>query len=250
MPPRKHARTDVLRIAVLEDEDVLREKILLPALRDFGFQVTGAASAGELYRHLVVQQFDIILLDIGLPDEDGISVARHLRSTSNVGLVMLTGNRGREDRIRALQESVDAFLSKPVDIDVLGATLHSLARRLRLNGPATVASGSIESSMPAGPRGWQLEAGGWRLISPGERVVALTVPEHDLLLTLMSEIGRPVARETLIEALTRNIYDFDPHRLEMMVHRLRRKVEKQTGEALPLLTARGTGYLFAGDTGR
>lgn len=249
MPHRKHTRNEVLRIAVLEDEDDLREKILLPALRDFGFQVTGAASAGELYRHLVAQTFDIILLDIGLPDEDGISVARHLRSISNVGLVMLTGNRGREDRIRALQESVDAFLSKPVDIDVLGATLHSLARRLRLNAPAAARADTPSLPASAASAGWHLEAGGWRLVSPGEQVVALTVPEHDLLLALMSDVGKPIARETLIEALTRNIYDFDPHRLEMMVHRLRKKVEKQTGEALPLLTARGTGYLFAGTSG-
>lgn len=233
---------DILRIAVLEDDDALREDILLPALRDYGFEVTGAGSAGELYRHMLAHTFDIVVLDIGLPDEDGISVARHLRTVSpELGLAMLTASRERQDRIRALRESVDVFLCKPVDIDVLAATLHSLSRRLR------APSAPDNPPSPPATSQWQLEAGGWRLVSPRERIVALTAPEHETLAILIARAGTPVPRERLIEALTNNVYDFDPHRLEMMIHRLRRKVKKQTGETLPLLTARGIGYVFAGN---
>jgi len=238
----KNARSGNLHIAVLEDDEDLREQILLPALRDYGFAVTGAGSAAELYRHMISQQFDIVVLDLGLPDEDGLSVAKYLRSVSSVGLVMLTGSREKQDRIRALQESVDAFLGKPVDVDILAATLHSLARRL--HAPAADAAREEAKSQP----GWHLEASGWRLIAPNESIVALTAPEHCVLTMLMAHIGEPVPRESLIQALTTDIYDFDPHRLEMMIHRLRRKAQDQTGNALPLLTARGTGYLFAGDS--
>lgn len=231
-----------LRIAVLEDDVELRERILLPALKDYGFVVTGAGSAAELYRHMISTQFDIVVLDLGLPDEDGLSVSKYLRSVSkSIGLIMLTGSREKKDRIRALQESVDAFLSKPVDVDVLAATLHSLARRLQTPTP--------DATRPAAesPPGWHLEASGWRLIAPNDSIVALTAPEHCVLTLLMANIGEPVPREALIEALTKDIYDFDPHRLEMMIHRLRRKAQDQSGAALPLLTARGTGYLFAGE---
>lgn len=231
----------VAHVAVLEDDEQLREHILLPSLGDYGFKVTGAGSAAELYRHMISQHFDIVVLDLGLPDEDGLSVARYLRSASpTIGLVMLTGSRERKDRIQALQESMDAFLSKPVDVDVLAATLHSLSRRLEPRGARTpVPSADVVPS-------WQLEASGWRLIAPNDRIVALTAPEHCVLNLLMERIGEPVPRESLIEALTKDVYHFDPHRLEMMIHRLRRKAHGQTGEVLPLLTARGTGYLFAG----
>lgn len=236
-----------LRIAVLEDDEALRERILLPGLRDYGFNVTGAGSAAELYRHMISQSFEIVVLDLGLPDEDGLSVARHLRSASaSIGLIMLTGSREKTDRIQALRESMDAFLGKPVDIELLAATLHSLARRLQKVAAGSSSTSTASSDAPA----WHLEAGGWRLIAPSQQLVALTAPEHCVLTLLMENIGEPVTRESLIKSLTNNVYDFDPHRLEMMIHRLRKKVEKQTGEPLPLVTARGTGYLFAGEASR
>ena len=225
-----------LQLAVLEDDVDLREGILLPGLRDYGFEVTGAASAAELYRHLLKQRFDIVVLDIGLPDEDGVTVARHLRELSGMGIVMLTGNHGRRDHLRALEVGADAYLNKPVDIDVLAATLRSLQRRLA--PPPAAAHGSART-------GWQLDTGGWCLVAPGGVTLTLTVPERQLLVALFDANGQAVAREALIATLSDNVYDFDPHRLEMLVHRLRRKSLDAGAGTLPLLTARGAGYLFA-----
>ncbi|MBV8158740.1 MAG: response regulator transcription factor, partial [Dyella sp.] len=118
------------RLGVLEDDAQLREGIILPGLRYFGFEVTGAGTAAELYRHMLRQSFDIVVLDIGLPDEDGLSVVKHLREVSNLGIVMLTANTGSDDHIQALTRGADAFLNKPVNIEVLAATLHSVGRRL------------------------------------------------------------------------------------------------------------------------
>jgi len=243
--PRNHAALRRLEVAVLEDDDALREDILLPALADYGFRVTGARSARELYRLMLDRRFDLVVLDLGLPDEDGISVAAHLREAGSTGLLMLTASHEKHDRIRALEESVDAFLTKPVDMDILAATLHSLARRLH---PETGTAPAASPLPPTGERSlppWRLEANGWLLVSPDGQSVALTTPEHDLLSALLGTPDKPVPRDELIGELTRNVYDFDPHRLEMMVHRLRRKVKRQTGRNLPLLTVRGTGYLFA-----
>lgn len=242
VPPAAPAVQHALHVAILEDDDALREDILIPALADYGFQVRGACSARELYRLMLSHRFDLVVLDLGLPDEDGISVAAHLRGTGDIGLVMLTASHEKHDHIRALEESVDAFLTKPVDLDVLAATLHSLARRLRPDSPAMAGSAPATAAPSSS---WHLEANGWLLVTPDAQSVALTTPEHDLLAALMHKTDTPFARDDLISVLTRNVYDFDPHRLEMMVHRLRRKVKKQTGHALPLLTVRGTGYLFA-----
>jgi len=224
------------RVAVLEDDAELREAILLPGLRDLGFDATGAGTAAELYRHMLRQRFDMVVLDIGLPDEDGVTVARHLRELSAVGIVMLTGNRRRRDHLRALDAGADVYLSKPVDLEVLAATLHGLRRRL---SPAFQALAG-EAAAPA----WRLDTGGWCLVAPNGTSLTLTAPERQLLTSLIEADGQSVPRETLIAALCGNVYDFDPHRLEMLVYRLRRKAVDAGAGPLPLLTSRGAGYLF------
>ncbi len=233
-----------LNVAVVEDDQALREEVLLPGLRDYGFQAAGFESAAALYRRMLMERFDIVVLDIGLPDESGLSVARYLRGVSDtLGIVMLTGNRGRQDHVRALSDGADAYLSKPVDCEVLAVTLHSLARRL--TGPKVPPSSSpADSSEPAG---WHLTADGWCLVSPSGGVLPLTTPERRLLDLLNASRGQPVEREVLIGALSEDVSEFDPHRLEMLVHRLRRKsASLSTGEQpLRLLAARGIGYLLA-----
>lgn len=229
-----------LQLAVLEDDAELRESILLPGLRDFGFEATGAGTAAELYRHMLRQRFDIVVLDIGLPDEDGVTVARHLRELSGVGIVMLTGNRGRRDHVRALEVGADAYLSKPVDLEVLAATLHSLRRRLADPRHGDAANDDTPTAITA----WHMETDGWCLIAPNGTSLALTAPERQLMCSLVEAGGQPVSRETLISALCSNVYDFDPHRLEMLVYRLRRKSTDAGAGPLPLLTSRGNGYLF------
>lgn len=237
--PPTYSLLPTIHVAVLEDNTELREDILLPALRDHGFNVLGAATAAELYRHMLSHRFDIVLLDIGLPDEDGLTVARHLRGMSDIGIVMLTGRDGRQHHLSALDHGADFYLVKPVDLDVLAATLHSLARRLTLSASQHVVADNAATT------NWRLEAGGWRLVTPRGKVIALTASEQCLAATLAAENGQPVSRDSLIRALTGNVFEFDPHRLEMMIHRLRRKVFAQTGETLPLTTVRGNGYLLS-----
>jgi DNA-binding response OmpR family regulator len=193
---RSTPRRADLRIALLEDDTELRELILLPGLRDFGFNAIGLASAAELHALLATQHFDILVLDVGLPDQDGFAVTRQLRASSAIGIIMLTGRGGTD-------------------------------------------SGDTPS-----PNGWRLDANGWCLIAPGGGMVALTMAERRVLGELVAATGEAVNRETLIAALTPDIYDFDPHRLETLVHRLRRKVTEGTGEALPLRAVHGVGYVL------
>lgn len=237
-------------IVVLDDDESLRERLLLPELRDHGFDPVGAASAAAFYRVLLQQRFDLALLDIGLPDEDGVSVAGHLRELRpDIGIVMLTGNGDRDNHLRSLVRGADAFLPKPVDIDILMATLRQLARRLAARHGAGPAAPAAAATPDPGLGRWTLEAEGWCLVAPNGTVLALTVPERELMRGLIRARGEPVLREDLIRTLVRDgdVHDFDPRRLDMLVHRLRRKVEGAVGETpFPLLSARGLGYLFAG----
>lgn len=236
-------RAALARVVVVDDDYELREMILVPGLADFGFEVCGVDSAEALYRHILGNDCDLVVLDVGLPSEDGFSVARHLRSAlgMRVGIVMLTGRVGDANCIRGLDDGADIYLTKPVDLEVLAATLHSLLRRMQ----AVQAPASGDSSQASAMSEWRLESEGWCLRSPQGKRVALTQAERSVMGALFSQSNKPVARDALIAALTDDAGAFDPHRLEMLVHRLRRKVEKRVGEELPIQAVRGTGYVMS-----
>lgn len=219
---------------LMDDDDLLRDRILVPKLTQFGFEVVATDSAAALHAAVKRGAPDIFVLDIGVPDGDGFSVARTLRATvPGAGIVMLTGRGDSVDRVRGLFEGADAYLSKPVEIDVLIATLYSVARRLQ---PALA---------PPPPRGhWALSHDEWFLLAPSGAQVMLTKTERRLLEPMLQRAGEVVSRDTLIASLTDDVDAFDPHRLDSMVHRLRRKVLAALGEPLPLNAVHGAGYIL------
>lgn len=222
-----------LQIFLLEDDELLRDRVLVPSLQRFGFLVEAVGHAAELARLVLKQRPDIVVLDVGLPDRNGFDVARQLRADmADVGIVMLTARGETTDRIRGLSEGADAYLSKPVDIDLLAATLHSLARRLQV--PASSSTGHQ----------WQLDSDGWCLLSPAGETVALTQTESRVLVPLLQTFNKVVSREELIGALTTNIHGYDPHRLDSLIHRLRKKTLRVLGIPLPLSAVPGQGYVF------
>ena len=236
MPPNPtRTPTSRSRLAVVEDDEELREKIMLPALRMAGFKAIGLASALQLYRMWIGSPFDLVLLDVGLPDDDGVKIARHLRGLSpSLGIVVYTGHGRSADRLRGLHAGVDAYLVKPLDMDEVIETLLELDRR-----PAS----GLASSRSVGS-GWSLEHQGWCLRASSGVTVDLSLAERQIMAMLVETPGKPVRRETLIAGLTSDVDEFDRHRLEMLVHRLRRKCQEACDEALPLRAVRGVGYLF------
>ncbi len=225
-----------LRVAVLEDEAMLRERILLPGLQRFGFDTAGFETIAALRAHLDMHPVDLVVLDVGLPDGDGFSLARSLRETRPLlGLVMLTSRADTGDRVRGLSEGADAYLTKPVEIDLLAATLYSLARRIDTTAP----TGTRDA-----PRDWRLSDDGWCLLSPSGGSAALTQSERRLCRRLFDTPGELVSREALIEALTDQVHDFDAHRIDSMIHRLRGKARTRCGEELPLTAVHGRGYML------
>jgi DNA-binding response OmpR family regulator len=221
-----------LRVLILEDDELLRDHVLVPQLQRFGFEITAVGTAAEMDPYTRANWPDILILDVGLPDGDGFELTCRLRAKmSDVGIVMLTGRNSTADRIRGLSEGADAYLSKPVDTDLLAATLYSVARRLRALHAQT-------------QHQWRLDADDWCLLSPSGGMVALTKTEGRLLSKLLEKHNQSVSRDELIKALTPNVYDFDPHRLDSLIHRLRKKVQRVLGVPLPLTAVHGEGYVF------
>ena len=221
-----------LHLLLLDDDELFRDRVLVPQLQKFGFEVVAIGRAADLDRCLQERRPDMVLLDIGLPDGNGYDLSRKLRAMhEGIGIVMLTGRGEAGDQVRGLSEGADAYLSKPVDLDVLVATLYSLARRLQAPSPPSDGT-------------WRLDAEGWCLISPAGGLVALTKTERRLLEVLIEQPNQVVSRDDLIACLTHDVYDFDTHRLDSLIHRLRRKVSQVLGMPLPLNAVRGEGYVL------
>jgi len=218
-------------VMLVEDDDELRDRILVPGLRDEGYEVEAVGSAREMYRAMLARDFAFFVIDVGLPDEDGFSLAAHLATVSDAPRVLLTGRAAAADRVRGLDGGADAYLTKPVDVEVLAATLRSLARR---TGRSVVA--------PAG--GWKIELEGWRLCSPSGKSMMLTQAEHKLLTALAGDRGQVVSRKAIAACMAEDPADFDPHRLDMVVHRLRRRAAAALGETLPIRAVRAVGYVL------
>lgn len=230
--------TDVRHwVLVVHNDRALRDEILIPGLRDAGFDAVGAGTAVDAYRCVLARGFSLFVVDAGLSDADGLAMVGWLRTVTDAGIVVLADPRRRKnEQIRSLNDGADAYVAKPVDIDILAATLRSVLRRLKPSALARTAGRQ--------PTSWRLGAAGWDLISPDGVKVQLTHPERALMGTLAAAPGKTVARDAIISALARDAKNFDRHRLEMLVHRLRRKVLSATGEPLPLKAVRGIGYVL------
>lgn len=220
-----------ISVYIVEDDADLREELAL-GLGDFGFTVRGFSCSREFYRGLLEAPCDIAVLDLGLPDEDGLSVAAYLNDISNTGIVVLTGRRDMDERVRGLLGGADAYLVKPVDLRELAATLISVHRRI----------GEVTAPPPLSAT-WVLAQDGWVLQTPNEKTVSLTPGERVLLQCLFEHANRTVSREQLIIALGHRPDYYLDHRLDMLVSRLRRKVGA-TGVNLPLRAVRGVGLLL------
>jgi len=149
---------------------------------------------------------------------------------------------------QGLSAGADCYLAKPLELPVLVAALHSLHRRMAARAGSAYRE-TAEPARAAAPApdtgtGWSLRAGGWELCSPNGQSLALSAAERAVLQELFRAPGSPVSRERLIAALTSTPHDFNPHRLEVLVHRLRTRVRDATHLVLPLRALRGAGYLL------
>lgn len=235
--------TRSFKLAVVEDDPEFREGVLVPVLRQSGFDVVSLGSALELYKAMVIASFDLVLLDIGLPDENGVSIAAYLRSKSpSLGIVMLTARGACSDRVDGLHAGADAYLCKPVNMKEVVAILLNLSRRIALAAPSPANVAAQTSGSPGPQPTWRLDKTGWRIFSPSGIEVAMNSAERQVIGRLAESLGVPVSREELIARFSGEIYDFDSPRLDLLVYRLRKKCLKLAGQELPLTAVRGIGY--------
>jgi DNA-binding response OmpR family regulator len=228
-------------VAIIEDEMILQEELTFQ-LRHLGYEVEAFTTAVQLYRRLAVSNFDVILLDIGLPGEDGLSICNYLREhDQRLGIIFTTARVMREDRLTGLKAGADAYLCKPLDIDELNLLIKRVTVRAMQSTPAQRQS----DMQSAAENSWRMDGGDGFLVAPSGLRVRLSINESRLMSILLNKPGEVISIQELAMAIGLLPGEYDKHRLEVVVSRLRDKVLRETGMGLPLQTRRGAGYLFA-----
>jgi len=221
----------VYRIAVLEDNRALCEELLL-LLEEEGYQTAGFSYAGAFIEAHRSQPFTIVLLDLGLPDRDGITVADELsRERDDIGIIILSARDSVHERIKGLSVGADAYLVKPFEFEELIAHVNALIRR---------------KSLYASPSGeWVVNAHA-QLLSFSENAVeplSLNVQELSILKALATHYPESVSRIQMVEALGEDYRVYDERRLEKTISRLRKRLSEYWGMA-PIKAVRNKGYVF------
>ena len=229
-------------VLLVEDDHELCTE-LATYLTSSGFSVRTAGTLAAASAALA-QAPNLLILDINLPDGSGLELFREVHPCQRIGVVMCTGRDERELRIACLKDGADAYLVKPVDPEELEATLLSVHRRVAATVP------ELRSSLLRPPaiveRPWHLDVVERVLTSPNGVAVLLSVSELAVLKTLFGSEQRLASREALIEQVDGTADAGSAHRLEALISRLRRKVGDKVGLKLPLRSAYGRGYEFAG----
>ena len=238
------------QIIVVDDEPEIRS-ILTEYLGGHGFTVRAAAGGQELRQLLAEAPADIVILDVAMPGEDGLTLARFLRSQSGgVGIVMLTAAGELVDRVVGLELGADDYITKPFDLREVLARVRSLARRLagapaRAERPAELQPHEIRVGRRI------LDTSSRRLREPDGTEIPLTAMEFDLLHALASRPNRVLTRDQLLDlAHGRGPEPFD-RSIDIRIARIRRKVEDNPAKPSVIKTVRGVGYVFVpGDEAR
>lgn len=223
------------RIAIIEDNEDLREEMLF-FLRSRKYSVWGVESAELFWKELHRSSVDIVLVDIGLPGEDGFSVLDYLRTLGGFGLIVTTARGGQQDQLRCLNLGADHYLVKPVNFADLASLVDNLWRRIR-------AQNQLAEGAPAQNRdgGWQLSAD--TLIGPQGYLLSLTPKERDLFEVLLRNQNQICSKELIHDMLFGHETEQDTHRIDVILSRLRIKAREQ-GIKLPIRSVFGKGLVF------
>lgn len=231
-------RAEPPHIIIVEDDPVTRTK-LAGYFEAEGYRISEADDGPAMWRHLEQERPDLILLDINLPGEDGLYLTRKLRAELDVGIILVTGRTDEVDRIVGLELGADDYVTKPFNQRELLARVKNLLRRTE--------SVREEGEAPKHFAGWTFDMQRRRLTAPDDRTVPLTRAEFELLAAFVRHPCIVMSRERLISLVSHRDWDPYDRTIDVLVRRLRRKMENDPKAPELIVTAHGEGYIFACD---
>ena len=226
-------------LLIVDDDERIRE-LLQKFLIRHGFLVTSARDAAHARRILSGLDFDMLILDVMMPGEDGVSLCRAIRETSKTPIMLLTAKGETDNRIEGLEAGADDYLAKPFEPKELLLRINAILRRV----PDAVAEEAGPKLMQLGPIRYDMERGEmWH----GDDLVRLTATEMQLMKIFSAQPGEPVSRAKLVEDLGRDRGQAQERAVDVQITRLRRKIEEDPKQPRYLQTVRGAGYMLAPD---
>lgn len=227
-------------ILIVED-DFASRSLLASYLEQAGYQVSETAQADDLAQHVIHEQIDLVLLDINLPGKDGLTLTRELRAVSKVGIILVTSSGDEIDRIVGLELGADDYVTKPFNPRELLVRAKNLLWRVH--------DGQANNSDPAlwHFEGWQLDASKRLLSSPAQQHERLPEGEFKLLQALINAAGTVLSRDQLMDAIHDREWTPNDRSVDVLIGRLRRKLQDNPADPHFILTAHGAGYMFAGE---
>lgn len=227
-------------VILVEDDQYLRNS-LVEYLELKGLSVTGVGSAAGFYTAIEQQEFQVAVVDLGLPDASGDQLIEFARKNSDMSLIVITANDELSSRVSCYRSGADLFMGKPVQGQELAAAIISLAERQidRVTGSGSE-RGAVSTST-----GWRLDAKSWLLTTPENEEIECTVKEYRLLSLLAETPSVPVKRQTLLDELYGRDDQSAQRALDTLVRRIRKKIQTDSAQVPPIKTVYSVGYLFA-----
>jgi DNA-binding response OmpR family regulator len=223
------------RILLVDDEQSIQTLLSYPLRKD-GYHVTSALDGSEALRRFEEGRFDLVILDLMLPQMGGVEVCRQLRSRSQVPIIMLTAKGSETDKVAGLEVGADDYITKPFSMREFRSRVKAALRRSRMGGE-TSEGGSIES----GELTIDYDR---RMVTLGREEIKVTYVEFEILGALARSPGRVLTRETLLEHVWGDSEYRDPRTVDVHIRHLREKLEGDPKEPEYLFTVRGVGYRF------
>jgi two-component system phosphate regulon response regulator OmpR len=226
-------------LLIVDDDERIRT-LLQKFLIRHGFLVSAARDAAHARRLLEGLDFDLIVLDVMMPGEDGVSLTRGIRETRGMPILLLTARAETEDRIAGLEAGADDYLAKPFEPKELLLRINAILRRMPDPSPQETAP----KLLTLGGFRYDIERGElWQ----GEAPVRLTATENHLMRIFAARPGEPLSRSELVEELGRDKGQAQERAVDVQITRLRRKLESDPKSPRYLQTVRGAGYMLAPD---
>lgn len=227
---------DPHHVVVVDDDSVTRAK-LSGYMEAAGHRVSEVGDGKEMFALLERDEADLILLDVNLPGEDGLDLARHLRERSSVGIILVTGRADDIDIIVGLEMGADDYVTKPFNPRELLARVKALLRRMDTTR-------GIDQPVKRFA-GFSFDTRTRQLRGVDGRVLSLTRAEFELLSTFVTYPGEVMSRDRLLARITHRTWDPSDRTIDVLVRRLRQKIESDPRHPEMIVTAHGEGYVFA-----
>ena len=234
--------TEGEKILIVDDDERLR-RLLERFLTEQGFRVRGVENAEQMDRMLARELFNLVVLDLMMPGEDGLSVCRRLRESNNqIPIIMLTAKGDEASRIQGLELGADDYLAKPFNPRELLARIKAVLRRQSTSVPG--APGSEEADVTFGDYTLSLAT---RELSKGDQVHMLTTGEFAVLKALVEHAREPLTRDKLMNLARGREWDALERSIDVQISRLRRMIEPDPSKPRYIQTVWGVGYVFVPD---